>query len=83
MSRWTYVHGTITVRPMGRTQAEKRYILETVLDHLPVVTGSEGDMDVYIVQPKGYESSSSCDEFGNSTNNLFDRYNQKAEEMGG
>lgn len=82
MSRWTYVHGTITVRPMGRTQAEKRYILETVLDHLPVVTGSEGDMDVYIVQPKGYESSSSCDEFGNSTNNLFDRYNQKSRRNG-
>ena len=62
---------------MGRTQAEKRYILESVLDHLPIVSGSEEDMNVYIIQPKGYESSSSCDEFGNRTNNLVDRYNQK------
>lgn len=28
MSNWTYINGTITVRPMGRTQPEKRYILE-------------------------------------------------------
>ena len=25
MSYWTYINGTITVRPMGRTQPEKRY----------------------------------------------------------
>lgn len=47
MSYWTYINGTITVSPMGRTQPEKRYILETVLNHLPRVTGSEGDMNVY------------------------------------
>lgn len=50
MSYWTYINGTITVRPMGRTQPEKRYILETVLNHLPRVTGSEGDMNTYIIQ---------------------------------
>ena len=50
MSSWTYINGTVTVHPMGRTQPEKRYILETVLNHLPRVTGSEGDMDVYIIQ---------------------------------
>ena len=49
MSSWTYVHGTIVVSPLGRTQHEKRYILETVLDHLPVVTGSERDMEVYVI----------------------------------
>lgn len=70
MSYWTYVHGTIVVRPMGRTQAEKRYILETVLDHLPVVSGSEKDMDVYILQKAGHGCSSSHDEFGERTNNL-------------
>ena len=46
MSSWTYINGTVTVCPMGRTQPEKRYILETVLNHLPRVTGSGGDMDV-------------------------------------
>lgn len=64
MSCWTYVSGMIVVSPMGRTQAEKRYILETVLDHLPLVTGSEGNMDVYIVQKNGHDESSSHTEFG-------------------
>ena len=73
MSYWTYINGTITVRPMGRTQPEKRYILETVLNHLPRVTGSEGDMNTYIIQKNGYNSSCSCDEFGEVTNNLVDR----------
>jgi hypothetical protein len=59
---------------MGRTQAEMRYILETVLDHLPIVSGSERDMNVYIIQKNGHSSSSSCDEFGMDTNNLIDRY---------
>lgn len=64
MSLWTYINGTVTVSPMGRTQAEKRYILETVLDHLPLVTGSERNMNVYIIQKNGYNSSSSHTEFG-------------------
>jgi len=64
MSYWTYVNGNIVVSPMGRTQAEKRYILETVLDHLPFVTGSESNMNVYIIQKNGYNSSSSHTEFG-------------------
>ena len=80
MSWWSYINGTITVEPMGRTQAEKRYILETVLNHLPIVTGSERDMDVYILQKNGSNSSCSCDEYGEHTNNLVDSYgchNQK------
>lgn len=82
MSYWTYINGTVTVSPMGRTQAEKRYILETVLNHLPRVTGSEGDMNVYIIQKNGYNSSSSCDEFGDRTNNLKDRYGYKNRSRG-
>lgn len=82
MSYWTYINGTVTVRPMGRTQAEKRYILETVLNHLPRVTGSEGDMNVYIIQKNGYNSSCSCDEFGDRTNNLKDRHGNKSYDRG-
>lgn len=82
MSFWTYINGTITVHPMGRTQSEKRYILETVLNHLPIVTGSEGDMNVYIIQKNGYSSSCSCDEFGEITNNLVDRYGYKNRDRG-
>lgn len=82
MSTWTYINGTVTVHPMGRTQAEKKYILESVLDHLPLVTGSEGDMNVYIIQKNGYNSSSSCDEFGEMTNNLVDIYGRKNRNNG-
>lgn len=82
MSWWTYINGTITVSPIGRTQAEKRYVLDTVLEHLPVVTGSENDMDVYVIQKNGHNSSSSCDEFGQRTNNLVDRYGSKSRKRG-
>lgn len=64
MSYWTYVTGTITVSAVGRTQSEMRYIIETVLAHLPKVTGSEGNMDVYIVQTNGHNISCSHNEFG-------------------
>lgn len=82
MSWWTYINGTIEVRPMGRTQAEKRYILDTVLSHLPLVTGSEKDMDVYIIQKNGTNSSSSCDEYGECTNNLIDSYGGHSSSQG-
>lgn len=64
MSYWSFVHGTVTVLPFGRTQAEKRYLLDTVLDHLPKVTGSEGDMNIYCIQKNGYSESCSYTEFG-------------------
>lgn len=64
MSNWTYVHGVISVDAFGRTQAEKRYILETVVQHLPKVTGSEEDMYTHIVQYAGYNESCSHNEFG-------------------
>lgn len=82
MSWWSYVHGTIVVSPIGRTQAEKRYVLDTVLDHLPQVTGSERDMDVYVIQKNRYNSSNSCDEFGQVTNNLTDYYGDKSRKRG-
>lgn len=64
MSAWTYITGIITVFPMGRTQPEKRYILDTILEHMPRVTGSEQDMHVHVIQKHGYNCSSSHNEFG-------------------
>lgn len=52
----------------GRTQPEKEYILKTVLAHLPKVTGSEEDMQIFINQELGHNESSSDDEFFNSSN---------------
>ena len=50
MSNWTYVQGLIELDVPGRTQAEKNYILQTVIDHLPKVTGSEKSMNIYTIQ---------------------------------
>lgn len=74
MSSWVHIYGTICVSPMGRTQAEKSYILQTVLDHLPCVSGSEDDMKIYTRMKDGYNSSSSHDEFGRLSNLLINRY---------
>lgn len=68
MSAWTYIDGVITVEALGRTQAEKTYILQTVLEHLPKVTGSEEDMCVKLVQVNGYSQSENVDEFGQCSN---------------
>lgn len=82
MSFWTHIQGTLLVSPMGRTQHEATYILNTVLDHLPIVSGSEGDMDVYISKCRHMNSSSSRDEFGQQTNNLRNRYGQRSQRDG-
>lgn len=68
MSNWIHIAGIITVCPFGRTQAEKQYILDTVLAHLPKVTGDEEDMNVYTIKRKGYNSTSNVDEFDNFSN---------------
>lgn len=82
MSWWTYVRGTIYVDVPGRTQPEIEYILKTVLDHLPVVTGSENDMEVHFVKRAFYNCSSSHDEFGMRTNNLKDDYGYRSRHHG-
>lgn len=65
MSSWTYVQGFIELDVPGRTQAEKNYILQTVIDHLPKVTGSEKPMNIYTIQTAGYDSWQNFDEFNN------------------
>lgn len=65
MSSWTYVQGLIELDVPGRTQAEKNYILQTVIDHLPKVTGSEKSMNIYTIQTAGYDSWQNFDEFYN------------------
>lgn len=63
LSLWTYVSGVVEVHSPGRTQAESRYVLETVISHLPVVSGSEGAMGVHIVQRTGHCQSCFHNEF--------------------
>ena len=66
MSYWTYISGVITVHVHGNTQPQKRYILDTVLEHLPVVSGSEFNMKTHVVQAHGHNESCSHNEFGES-----------------
>lgn len=82
MSYWTHVNGNIIVDVFGRTQEESEYILKTVLKHLPVVTGSESDMDVFIQRQSGTSMSSSQDEYGMTTNNLVDDYGDRSRNRG-
>lgn len=63
MSYWTYVTGMVEVSPFGRTQAESLYILQTTLEHLPRISGSESDAQFHIVQRAGTNWSSGTDEF--------------------
>ena len=62
MSMCTYVRGLIELGVPGRTQAEKDYILQTVIDHLPKVTGSEYGMNVYTIRANGHNHWSNHDE---------------------
>lgn len=64
MSKWAYTKGIIEVSPYGRTQAECRYILETVLAHLPKIIGSEEIMYTHIIQCAGRNTFCSHNEFG-------------------
>lgn len=82
MSFWTYISGTIEVDVPGRTQAEIDYILTTILDHLPRVSGSEGDMEVYVNRREGHNCSSSADEYDDRTNNLINLHGTKDQSTG-
>ena len=41
MSCWTYVTGVIEVDTCARSDAEAMYLAQTVVNHLPRITGSE------------------------------------------
>ena len=42
MSSWTYVHGMVELDVMASTSAEAIFKAQTIVDHLPRITGSEG-----------------------------------------
>lgn len=68
MSAWTSIRGNITVCPVGDNQHAKTFVLNTVLDHLPLVTGSEGCMDWYVNVIHSYDQTCNHDEFGQFSN---------------
>lgn len=68
MSYWTYVNGIIKVDTFALSDAEAMYKAQTVINHLPQITGSEGPAHVYCIRPFGSNWSSTTDEFGKETN---------------
>ncbi len=74
MSLWTYVTGVIEVDTFGRSDAEAMYLAQTVINHLPRITGSEGNAEFYLSRPKGYNCSSNVDERDQCSNLYDDRY---------
>lgn len=68
MSKWVQVVGTIVVDTFAESSAEAMFIAQTVVNHLPKITGSERDVEYYLNLIKDYNSSSNCDEFGKFSN---------------
>ena len=68
MSQWTYVNGVIKVDTMSRSSAETLYLVQTVVNHLPVISGSERNVQYYINLENGYNTSSNVDEFDKFSN---------------
>lgn len=57
MSSWTSIRGVIEVILYGNTQHENTFIVNSIVDSLPHITGSEQDMGVYVNQEYGYDVS--------------------------
>ena len=74
MSYWTYVMGVIEVDTCARSDAEAMYLAQTVVSHLPRITGSERNAEFYFSRPNEYYSSSTVDEFNRPSNLYDDRY---------
>lgn len=65
MSFWTYVKGVVFVEGRGASQAQVQYCIDSVLSHLPKVTGSEGNMEIHAVKLDGHDCWCNLDEFYN------------------
>ena len=65
MSSWTYVSGLIEVDTFAQTDAEAIFKAQTVVEHLPRITGSEGPAHFVVTPMPGWHNrSSSLDELG-------------------
>lgn len=64
---------------MGRSSAESMYKAQTVVNHLPRITGSEGGVEYYLNLVNGQNFSSSVDEFDRFSNLYNSRYSRSFE----
>lgn len=77
MSSWTYVNGLIEVDTFAQTDAEAIFKAQTVVNHLPRITGSEGAAHFVVVPMPGWPNhSSGVDELGHFSNLGDKRYSR-------
>lgn len=67
MSRWTHIRGVIYVDVPGGTQKEKDFVIDDILNHLPEISGSEGDLEYTFAPIPGYNESSNYDNWDRCT----------------
>ena len=72
MSNWVNIQGVINVCVKGKTNHEILYIINEIVDYLPIVRGSERDMDIKIV-PLYATYSRSDDKYGNDRHDILYR----------
>ena len=78
MSSWTYVSGLIEVDTFSQTSAETIFKAQTVVEHLPRITGSEGAAHFVVVPMPGWHNQSSgLDELGHFSNLGDKRYSTR------
>lgn len=68
MSYWTYVSDMLKVESGSRSTPETMYRVQTVLNHLPKITGSEGPVLFYPVLSERSHLVSNEDEFEQRSN---------------
>lgn len=73
---WSYIYGMILVSPLGRSQEEKSYILETVIHHLPKLVETGAGMAVKILQRPGFNGATSHDELGHRSKEMIKTQSQ-------
>ena len=73
MSWWTSIRGTLTVDPYGSTIAEQEYVLNSVLNHQPMIWQDGGLMETAVHQSAFPNHWSTHDEFGEYSNLVYDR----------
>lgn len=64
MSCWVYIDGIIKVDVPGRNDEQRDFVVEEIVNNLPPVIGSEGNLEYYIIKPMGYKYWSSCNKYG-------------------
>lgn len=69
MSSWTYVHGMVEIDGSASTSAEAIFKAQTIVSHLPRITGSEGPARWTVVPITDWANwSSELDELDHRSN---------------